>query len=241
MSSTYAGFTSFQPFHTPTSISDGYEQHHSAQSSSLSLSLASARLRPSRHPTIPDRIICCRRRRCQPQRSIVPTITPARYSNNLCTLSQIKPSHPLRGPKVFFTSAKGAGVSEVFAYVAHRVVMRREWEEVHPSGPRSWKWQHCSSCSSYDWEAERFLPVLYGVPHETIHMNRPAIAGNKYLCTLHLDTPPLLTRLGCTNAPTLRHPPFHQEPRKLQLREFLEFSHHHQSVRECYPTAWDDC
>jgi Ras-related protein Rab-7A len=34
------------------------------------------------------------------------------------------------GPSYFFTSAKtGAGVSEVFAYVARRVIMRREWEE----------------------------------------------------------------------------------------------------------------
>jgi len=38
--------------------------------------------------------------------SIAPTITPARYTNNLRTLSQTKPSHLLSRPKVFFTSAK---------------------------------------------------------------------------------------------------------------------------------------
>jgi Ras-related protein Rab-7A len=51
-------------------------------------------------------------------------------------LSQIKPSRPLRGPKLFLTSAKtGAGVPDVFAYVARRVVMRWEWEEAHTIGP----------------------------------------------------------------------------------------------------------
>ena len=39
---------------------------------------------------------------------------------------QTKPSHPLRRPKIFFTLAR---TSEVFAYVARRVVMRWEWED----------------------------------------------------------------------------------------------------------------
>jgi Ras-related protein Rab-7A len=52
------------------------------------------------------------------------------------TLSQTKPSRPLRGPQLFFTSAKtGTGVSEVFGYVARRVVMRWEREEAHESWP----------------------------------------------------------------------------------------------------------
>jgi Ras-related protein Rab-7A len=45
-------------------------------------------------------------------------------------LAQAKAARPARGPKLFFTSAKtGAGVSEVFAYDARRVVMRWEWEK----------------------------------------------------------------------------------------------------------------
>ncbi|KAF8502922.1 ras-domain-containing protein [Russula emetica] len=88
------------------------------------LFLTRARLRPPRHSTITD-----------PSTSIAPTITLARYVNNLRTLLQTKPSRPLRGPKLFFTSTKtGAGVSEVFAYVARRVVITvgmgrgsREW------------------------------------------------------------------------------------------------------------------
>jgi Ras-related protein Rab-7A len=45
-------------------------------------------------------------------------------------LAQAKAARPARGPKLFFTSAKtGVGVSEVFTYVARRVVMRWEWEE----------------------------------------------------------------------------------------------------------------
>jgi Ras-related protein Rab-7A len=62
--------------------------------------------------------------------SIAPTITPERYADDLHRLAQAKAARPARGPKLFFTSAKtGAGVSEVFAYVARRVVMRWEWEE----------------------------------------------------------------------------------------------------------------
>ena len=43
-------------------------------------------------------------------------ITPERYANNLYTSAETKSARPLRGPKLFLTSAKtGAGVSEVFA------------------------------------------------------------------------------------------------------------------------------
>ncbi|KAG5735204.1 Ras-related protein Rab7 [Termitomyces sp. T112] len=42
----------------------------------------------------------------------------------------VLPPPPARGPKLFFTSAKtGAGVSEVFEYIARRVVRRWEYEE----------------------------------------------------------------------------------------------------------------
>jgi Ras-related protein Rab-7A len=134
VSSTHTGFTSFQSFHTPTSsISDGYEPYHSAQSSPLSHSRS-----PSSSPShrLYHSLSTSTMTSSTASTSIAPTITPARYGNNLHTLSQTKPSRPVRGPKVFFTSAKtGAGVSEVFGYVARRVVMRWEWEEAHASWP----------------------------------------------------------------------------------------------------------
>jgi Ras-related protein Rab-7A len=62
--------------------------------------------------------------------SIALTMTPERYANDLHTLGQAKATRPACGPKLFFTSAKtGVGVSEVFTYVARRVVMRWEREE----------------------------------------------------------------------------------------------------------------
>ena len=132
MSSTRTGFTSFQSFHTPaSSISDGYEPYHSAQSSPLSHSRS-----PSSSPShrLYHSLSASTMSSSTSSTSIAPTITPARYTNNLC--KQIKPSRPLRGPKVFFTSAKtGTGVSEVFGYVARRVVTRWEWEEAHASWP----------------------------------------------------------------------------------------------------------
>ena len=137
VSSTNTGFTSFQSFHTPaSSISDGYEPYHSTQSSPVSHSRS-----PSSSPSLHNHrsyhsLSASKLSASTVSMSIAPTITPARYADNLRTLSQRKPSRPLRGPKVFFTSAKtGAGVSEVFGYVARRVVMRWEWEEAHVSGP----------------------------------------------------------------------------------------------------------
>jgi len=136
VSSTRTGFTSFQSFHTPaSSISDDYEPYHSAQSSPLSHSRS-----PSSSPSLHNHrsyhsLSASTVSTSTASMSIAPTITPARYANNLRSLSQ-KPSRPLRGPKIFFTSAKtGAGVSDVFGYVARRVVMRWEWEEAHASGP----------------------------------------------------------------------------------------------------------
>jgi Ras-related protein Rab-7A len=137
VSSTRTGFTSFQSFHTPaSSISDGYEPYHSAQSSPLSYSRS-----PSSSPSLHNHrsyhsLSASTISTSTVSTSIAPTITPARYANNLRTLPQTKPSRPLRGPKVFFTSAKtGAGISEVFGYVARRVVMQWEWEEAHASEP----------------------------------------------------------------------------------------------------------
>ena len=131
--SAHTGFTSFQSFHTPSSsISDGYEPYHSAQSSPLSHSRS-----PSSSPShrLYHSLSASTISTSTASTSIAPTITPARYADDLRTLSQTTPPRPLRGPKVFFTSAKtGVGVSEVFGYVARRVVMGWEWEEAHAGG-----------------------------------------------------------------------------------------------------------
>ena len=137
VSSTHTGFTSFQSFHTPaSSISDGHEPYHSAQSSPLSHSRS-----PSSSPSLQNHrsyhsLSASTISTSTASTSIAPTITPARYVNNLRTLPETRPSRPLRGPKLLFTSAKtGAGVPEVFGYVARHVVMRWEWEEAHASWP----------------------------------------------------------------------------------------------------------
>ena len=79
-------------------------------------------------------------------KSISPSITPARYANNLRTLSQTKPSRPLRGPKLFFTPSKArTGIGGIWIrHPPYRDAVEmgrgsRDW-------PRCWKWQHCSSC-----------------------------------------------------------------------------------------------
>jgi hypothetical protein len=54
------------------------------------------------------------------------------------TIALAVPPCALRRPKLLFTTAKtGAGMSQVFVYVARRVVMRWEWEweEAHATGP----------------------------------------------------------------------------------------------------------
>ncbi|PPQ82093.1 hypothetical protein CVT25_014339 [Psilocybe cyanescens] len=69
-----------------------------------------------------------------------PTITPSLYARENAagistpSVSPLIPSSspipPERGPKLFFTSAKtGDGVSDVFEYIAQRVVRRWEYEE----------------------------------------------------------------------------------------------------------------
>jgi Ras-related protein Rab-7A len=135
VSSNHTGFTSF---HTPgSSFSDGHEPYHSALSSPLALS-RSPSSSPPFHNQRSYRVLSASA--MSTSTSIAPTITPARYAddNNLHTAAQTqtKPSRPLRGPRLFFTSAKtGTGVSEVFDYVARRVVTRWEWEEAHMSAP----------------------------------------------------------------------------------------------------------
>jgi hypothetical protein len=167
VSSTHTGFTSFQSFHTPaSSISDGHDPYHSAQSSPLShsrspsssRSLHNHRSYHSSASTISTSTVST---------SIAPTITPARYANNLHTLLQTKPSRPLRGPKVFFTSAKtGAGLSEVFGYVARHVVMRWEWEETHASGPCVGNGSTVHLADAVTGRKKAFYRDA--VPHETI-------------------------------------------------------------------------
>lgn len=133
VSSNHTGFTSF---HTPaSSFSDGLEPYHSALSSPLARS-RSPSTSPPFHNQRSYRVLSASA--MSTSTSIAPTITQARYANddNLPTLAQTKLPRPPRGPKLFFTSAKtGTGVSEVFDYVARRVVMRWEWEEAHMSAP----------------------------------------------------------------------------------------------------------
>jgi Ras-related protein Rab-7A len=130
MRSTHTGFTSF---YTPSSsFSDGQEPYHSALSSphSCSRSPSSSRLLHA-HRSHPRRSLSS----STTSISTAPTITLARYSGAQ-VLTGTLPPRPPRGPKLFFTSAKtGAGVSEVFAYIAQRVVMRWEWEEEQTGPP----------------------------------------------------------------------------------------------------------
>ena len=126
--------SSFQSFRTlASSISDGYELYHSAQSSPLSHSRLSSSS-PSLHIHGSYHLLSASTMSASTaSTSIAPGIAPARYANNLRTLSQTKPSCPLHGPKISFTLATtGAGV---FTYVACRVVMGWKWEEAHASGP----------------------------------------------------------------------------------------------------------
>ena len=126
ISSTHTGFTSF---HTPaSSFSDlaGGDPFESAPSSPPGRSRSCS---PSPLPRAHRARIS--RSTSTASTSTAPTITPARYATAQALESTID-RRPPRGPKLFFTSAKtGAGVSDVFTYVAQRVVMRWEWEEAH--------------------------------------------------------------------------------------------------------------
>ncbi|KAF8264345.1 hypothetical protein EI94DRAFT_1738710 [Lactarius quietus] len=122
ISSTHTGFTSF---HTPaSSFSDFGEPYESAPSSPLARSRSSSPLSHA-HRVLRERSTSTL------STSTAPTITPARYAT-AHALARTMQRRPPRGPKLFFTSAKtGTGVSDVFAYIAQRVVMRWEWEEAH--------------------------------------------------------------------------------------------------------------
>ncbi|KAH9952597.1 hypothetical protein BGW80DRAFT_1469556 [Lactifluus volemus] len=68
--------------------------------------------------------------------STAPTISPARYATEQA-LARANATSPPRGPKLFFTLAKtGAGVSDVFAYIAQRVLTRWETRAEPPNGVR---------------------------------------------------------------------------------------------------------
>lgn len=127
ISSTHTGFTSF---HTPaSSFSDLGEPYESAPSSPPARSRS-----PSPAPAPSPLLHALKDRRSRSTSmlttSSAPTITPARYAT-----ARTMQRRPPRGPKLFFTSAKtGAGVSDVFAYIARRVVMRWEWEEAQAEG-----------------------------------------------------------------------------------------------------------
>ena len=123
-------------YHTPSSsIFDSFE---SARSSPVHFSRASTPSR-SRSPSYsPERIV-----RRQPSFSSTvsdtQTITPSLFvrsngdtrSTTPATAHALSAPSPLEtGAKLFFTSAKtGEGVSDVFEYVAERVVRRWEYEE----------------------------------------------------------------------------------------------------------------
>ena len=128
ISSTHTGFTSF---HTPgSSFSDLGEPYESAMSSPRARS-RSPSPRPHAHRVRHSRSLSTM------STSTAPTITPARYAT-AHSLARAVQHRPPRGPKLFFTSAKtGTGVSDVFAYIAQRVVMRWEWEEAHAEGLNS--------------------------------------------------------------------------------------------------------
>ncbi|KAI9436919.1 ras-domain-containing protein [Lactarius indigo] len=120
ISSTHTGFTSF---HTAgSSFSDLGDPYESAPSSPPARSRSSSpSALPHAHRTRLSRSTSTL------STSTAPTITPARYAT-----ARTMQRRPPRGPKLFFTSAKtGAGVSDVFAYIAQRVVRRWEWEEAH--------------------------------------------------------------------------------------------------------------
>lgn len=124
--------TDFASFHTPaSSFSDGLERYESALSSPLSRSRS-----PSSSPPVYARRSYRSLSTSTMSTSTALTITPARYAAVHQSAPRTTPPRPPRGPKLFFTSAKtGAGVSDVFDYIARRVVMRWEWEEAHVGSP----------------------------------------------------------------------------------------------------------
>ncbi|KAH9066975.1 P-loop containing nucleoside triphosphate hydrolase protein [Lactarius deliciosus] len=124
ISSTHTGFTSF---HTPWLLpSPTSATRTSPRRPPRSPARGPHRRRPSLTRT--ERASRARRRHC---RRPPPLRSPRRGMRRRGRCSAVRHA----GPKLFYTSAKtGAGVSDVFAYVAQRVVMRWEWEEAHAEG-----------------------------------------------------------------------------------------------------------
>ena len=126
-------------YHTPSSsIFDNFE---SARGSPVLTSRSSYSLSLSRSPSHSP----VRRIPSMSSVSSVPTITPSLFgrerngqvatgfttpSSPIASSPMPLPPQPDQRPKLFFTSAKtGEGVSDVFEYIAKRVVMRWEYDE----------------------------------------------------------------------------------------------------------------
>lgn len=120
-------------YHTPTSsLFDSFESARASPVPTSASVSSSPSLSPVRSP---------RRMTSLSSTSSAPTITPSLFTRGqavttpatACTTPspvQPLPPPPERRPKLFFTSAKtGEGVSDVFEYVARRVVMRWEYDE----------------------------------------------------------------------------------------------------------------
>ncbi|KAG6889263.1 hypothetical protein C0995_002258 [Termitomyces sp. Mi166 len=141
--------TTLTIYHTPSSsLFDVYQSARSSPEpwSSPSLSPSSMALSRSPNASVRDRPISTFSNSTLSMSSgSIATITPSLFAREFRgtipspttdTSPQdddafiVFPPPPDRGPKVFFTSAKtGAGVPEVFEYIARRVVRRWEYEE----------------------------------------------------------------------------------------------------------------
>lgn len=125
--------TGHSVYHTPTSsMFDSFESARASPVPSSAPASPSPSISPIRSP---------RRMASMSSTSSAPTITPSLFTRGqqattpatACTtpspIHPLPPSPDLR-PKLFFTSAKtGEGVTDVFEYVARRVVMRMEYDE----------------------------------------------------------------------------------------------------------------
>ncbi|KZT08837.1 ras-domain-containing protein [Laetiporus sulphureus 93-53] len=132
-------------YHTPSS--SVFDLFDTAFSSPARTAASISIISPPRSPSLPSSRSrspshAPRRQASASSVSSAPTITPSFFMRGQTATPStptimMSPSHsfhtpppPERRPKLFFTSAKtGVGVSDVFEYVARRVVMRREYEE----------------------------------------------------------------------------------------------------------------
>ena len=127
--------TSLSIYHTPSSSL--FENYESARASPVPSAPTSPRVvsdsPPVRHlETDNNRLHRVRSSRSDSSGSTsAVTITPSLFARQTATASTTPARALARGPALFFTSAKtGAGVADVFTYVANRVVRRWEWEEL---------------------------------------------------------------------------------------------------------------